>query len=133
MQGLNALPVTIEVDTDERSSTPHFSIVGLPDSAVKESQERVQAAVRAQGFTLPPRSTVVNLAPADVRKEGSGFDLPMALGYMITIGYLQVGNLSRFMFVGELSLDGSIQPVRGALPIAIMARAQKYEALFVPG
>ena len=132
MQGLNALPVTIEVDTDERSSTPHFSIVGLPDSAVKESQERVQAAVRAQGFTLPPRSTVVNLAPADVRKEGSGFDLPMALGYMITIGYLQVGNLSRFMFVGELSLDGSIQPVRGALPIAIMARAQKYEALFVP-
>ena len=132
MQGLNALPVTIEVDTDERSSTPHFSIVGLPDSAVKESQERVQAAVRAQGFTLPPRSTVVNLAPADVRKEGSGFDLPMALGYMITIGYLQVGNLSRFMFVGELSLDGSVQPVRGALPIAIMARAQKYEALFVP-
>ena len=132
MQGLNAIPVTIEVDTDERSTYQRFSIVGLPDSAVKESQERVQAAVRAQGYTLLPRSTVVNLAPADVRKEGSGFDLPMALGYMITIGFLQVGSLDRYMFVGELGLDGSILPIRGALPIAIMARAQKYEALFVP-
>jgi len=132
MQGLNAIPVTIEVDSNEHTTQGRFVIVGLPDSAVKESQERVQAAVRAQGFQTTQHQIVVNLAPADVRKEGSGFDLPMALGYMIVLGYLHAEQLQRYMFVGELGLDGTILPIRGALPIAIMARAQKYEALFVP-
>ena len=132
MQGLNVIPVTIEVDTNDFSSMAHFSIVGLPDNAVKESQERIQTAVRAMGYTLPQKQTVVNLAPADVRKEGSGFDLPIALGYMMTLGHLKMEHAERFMFIGELGLDGTIQPIRGALPIAIKARALHYEALFVP-
>ena len=132
LQGLDAMVVTVEVDNFEGGNNPKFTIVGLPDSAVKESQERVQSALRVNGYKMPNKSVVVNLAPADVRKEGSGFDLPMAIGVMISYDLLTIEHAERFMFVGELGLDGTILPVKGVLPISIKARELGYEALFVP-
>ena len=131
MQGLTATPVTIEVDTTEVPE-PRFVIVGLPDNAVKESQERIQTALKVNGYGTSARKTVVNLAPADIRKEGSGFDLPIAIGLMISTEKLDVEDTSQYMFVGELGLDGTILPVKGALPISIKARALGYKGLFVP-
>ena len=132
LQGLDAMVVTVEVDNFEGGNNPKFTIVGLPDSAVKESQERVQSALRVNGYKMPNKSVVVNLAPADVRKEGSGFDLPMAIGVMVSYDLLTIEHAERFMFVGELGLDGTILPVKGVLPISIKARELGYEALFVP-
>ncbi len=132
LQGLDAMVVTVEVDNFEGGNNPKFTIVGLPDSAVKESQERVQSALRVNGYKLPNKSVVVNLAPADVRKEGSGFDLPMAIGVMVSCDLMTIEQPERFMFVGELGLDGNILPVKGVLPISIKARELGYEALFVP-
>jgi len=131
MQGLQAIPVTIEVNSTE-STDGRFIIVGLPDNAVKESQERVLSALNVNGYTVPLRKTVVNLAPADLRKEGSGFDLPMAIGLMMALDKLDIVRPEQYMFLGELSLDGTILPVKGALPISIMARKMGYKALFVP-
>ncbi len=129
LQGLNAMPVMIEVNV-----TPgmRFNMVGLPDNAVRESQERIFSALEVNGFRVPSRQVIVNLAPADVRKEGSGFDLPIAVALLCGYEYLQVDNLERYMFVGEVGLDGTLQPVKGALPIAIKARELGYECLFVP-
>ncbi len=129
LQGLNAMPVMIEVNV-----TPgmRFNMVGLPDNAVRESQERIFSAIEVNGFRAPSRQVIVNLAPADVRKEGSGFDLPIAVALLCGYEYLQVENLERYMFVGEVGLDGTLQPVKGALPIAIKARELGYECLFVP-
>mgnify|MGYP002525224085 CR=1 FL=1 len=132
LQGLEALPVTIEINTEPCNDHAAIIIVGLPDNAVKESQERVMSALKVNQYQPPIHRTVVNLAPADLRKEGSGFDLPIAIGMMSAFGQLRDVHLDRFMFVGELGLDGSILPIKGALPIAIKARASKYEALFVP-
>ena len=132
LQGLDALPVTIEVNTSDASAVPHFIIVGLPDNAVKESQERVRTALRVNNFKAPLCNVVVNLAPADLRKEGSGFDLPIAVALLAAYGFLDPASLDRCMFVGELGLDGTVQPVKGALPVAIKARAQAFDALFVP-
>ncbi|MBQ2182953.1 MAG: ATP-binding protein [Bacteroidaceae bacterium] len=135
LNGLNAFPVTIEVNSLEApEGGSRFTIVGLPDSAVKESSERVQAAVRENGYQYQMRTTVVNLSPADVRKEGSGFDLPIAIAFLLSLGHLHADNidLQRYMFVGELGLGGQVLPVKGALPIAIKARELKYEALIVP-
>ncbi len=129
LQGLNAMPVMIEVNV-----TPgmRFSMVGLPDNAVKESQERIFSALEVNGYHIPARQIIVNLAPADVRKEGSGFDLPIAVALLCGLEYIQSDKLERYMFVGEVGLDGTLQPVKGALPIAIKAREQGYECLFVP-
>ena len=131
MQGLNAIPVTMEVNCSD-STMPHFIIVGLPDNAVKESQERVLSALNVNGYNVPVKKTVVNLAPADVRKEGSGFDLPMAIGLMMALEKLDFENPEQYMFIGELGLDGTILPVKGALPISIKARSMGLKALFVP-
>jgi len=133
LQGLEAIPVTIEADSYV-NSTPQvrFAIVGLPDSAVKESQERIQAALRFNGYKHPNKNVIINLAPADVRKEGSGLDLPMALGLIVAYDFVNLSGLEKSMFVGELGLDGAIMPVKGALPIAIKARELGYENLFVP-
>ena len=114
------------------STMPHFIIVGLPDNAVKESQERVLSALNVNGYNVPVKKTVVNLAPADVRKEGSGFDLPMAIGLMMALEKLDFENPEQYMFIGELGLDGTILPVKGALPISIKARSMGLKALFVP-
>lgn len=132
LQGLDAIPVTIEVNTSDASAVPHFIIVGLPDNAVKESQERVRTALRVNNFAAPLCNVIVNLAPADLRKEGSGFDLPIAVGLLAAYGFVDTNALKGCMFVGELGLDGTIQPVKGALPIAIKARSGQYESLFVP-
>lgn len=132
LQGLDAMLVTLEVDAFDGGQNVRFTIVGLPDNAVKESQERVQAALRSNNYKLPNRSVVVNLAPADVRKEGSGFDLPIAVGMLMAYEFLHIPDSGRFMFVGELGLDGRVLPVKGILPISIKARQLGYEALFVP-
>lgn len=132
LQGLDAVVVTVEVDNFEGGQNARFTIVGLPDNAVKESQERVQSALRVNGYKMPNKSVVVNLAPADIRKEGSGFDLPMAISVMMSYGLLTINHPEHFMFVGELGLDGSILPVKGILPISIKARELGYEGLFVP-
>ena len=111
----------------------HMTIVGLPDNSVKESFSRIDSALKNSGMRLAPQNIVVNLAPGDIRKEGTGFDLPIALGVLLANGLaMDLARASRFMVLGELSLDGSIQPVRGALPIAIKARELGYEGLIVP-
>lgn len=122
-------PVTIEVNM-----TPgiKFYLVGLPDNAVKESHERVKAAIINSGFKYPGKQTVVNLSPADIRKEGAGYDLPIAVGILACNGNVMPDKLDRTMLIGELSLDGTVQAIRGALPIAIKARAEGYECLIVP-
>lgn len=134
LQGLEAYVVNIEADTYEAGAAARFCIVGLPDNAVKESQERIHAALRYNGYKLPFKSVVINLSPADIRKEGSGFDLPMTIALLQSFNFIQCNKerLSRYMFVGELGLDGTVMPVKGALPISIKARELGYEALFVP-
>lgn len=129
VQGLEAQQVTIEVNS---SRGIRFILVGLPDSAVKESHERIAAALENSGFPFPSTQITVNLAPANVRKVGSGFDLPIAVGILAATGKVSMEGLNNVMMVGELSLDGSLQPICGALPIAIRARALGYESLFVP-
>lgn len=109
-----------------------FVLVGLPDNAVKESHERIMAAVQNSGYSIPLRQVTINMAPADVKKEGSGYDLPMAIGLMTAEGSVNAQLLPTTMLVGELSLDGSLQPIRGALPIAIKAREMGFERLIVP-
>ena len=137
MQGLDAVPITVEVDTYAvgGQNGMKFNIVGLPDNAVKESQERINSTIRNANYRLPNRSVVINLAPADMKKEGSGLDLPMAVSMLISYDLVKVRsdiNLQRVMFVGELGLDGEILPVKGVLPIAIKARSMGFDALFVP-
>ena len=129
VQGLEALPVTVEVNA---ARGMHFFLVGLPDNAVKESYQRIVAAIQNSGYRFPVQNLTVNLTPADLKKEGSAYDLPIAIGIMATAGEVDTDRLPNFMMVGELSLDGSLLPIRGALPIAIMAREQGYEGLIVP-
>lgn len=131
LQGLNALPVMIEVSATNNAPI-RFSIVGLPDNAVRESQDRVLSALHVNGYRIPQKQIVVNLAPADVRKEGSGFDLPIAIGILLSLELIHAEDISKYMFVGELGLDGTIQPIKGGLSIAIKARELGYEGLFVP-
>ena len=134
LQGLEAIPIKVEVDSFSTGVQPRFTIVGLPDNAVKESQERVFAALRLNGFQLSKRSIVVNLAPADLRKEGTGLDLPITIGVLSSYDTCEFDRqmLGSSMFIGELGLDGSILPIKGALPIAIKARSMGIKNLFVP-
>jgi magnesium chelatase family protein len=120
--GIDAYDVTVEVDAT--NGLPQWTIVGLPVGAVKESRERVGAALINSGFTLPPRRVTVNLAPADIRKEGTAFDLPIALGILVATNQLPAESLGQRVFVGELGLDGSVRAIRGALPIARRAAAR---------
>ncbi len=129
VQGLSAIPVTIEVNA---SRGIKFFLVGLPDNAVKESHERIVAAIENSGYRFPTKQFVVNMAPADIRKEGAGFDLPLAVGILATDGKVSTDKLERVMMIGELSLDGSLQPVKGALPVAIKARELGFDGLIVP-
>ncbi len=123
----------IEVEVDSHGGIGQILIVGLPDAAVKESQERVRSAIKSCSFLMPPgKKWVVNLAPADTRKEGPAFDLPIAVGILTTEGHLPGANLSDFWLVGELSLDGSIRPVSGVLPVAIACRSERMKNIIVP-
>lgn len=130
--GIEAYAVTVEVDAAQ--GLPQWTIVGLPAGAVKESRDRVGAALVNGGFALPPRRLTVNLAPADVRKEGTAFDLPIALGVLAATGQVPADSLERRLFVGELGLDGSLRAVRGALPLAQhVATDRRIEELILPG
>ena len=124
--------VVVEVEVDFGSGLPGITIVGLPDTAVQESRERVQAAIKNAGLFFPRKRLIVNLAPASVRKEGPAYDLPIAIGILITTGQLDPTNVSGALFIGELSLDGSVRHVRGILPMAALARAEGFNRIFVP-
>jgi magnesium chelatase family protein len=128
--GIEAYPVQIEVDVS--FGLPHFTMVGLPDATVRESRDRVRAAIRNSGFTFPPHRITVNLAPADVRKAGSSFDLPIALGLLATSGQVTRRAVDDTVVLGELSLDGAINGIRGVLPIAIAARRLGLRRLLLP-
>src|SRR5579863_8830843 len=121
--GIDANLIDVEVDySGVVTDQDHFHMVGLPDAAVRESRDRVRAAIKNSGYTIPSTFITVNLAPADLKKEGSGFDLPIAVGILGAYGALRTNDLSRFLLVGELGLDGSVRPIAGMLPVAIMAR-----------
>ena len=131
--GIDANIIEVEVDVSGiKMPEDHFHTVGLPDAAVRESRDRVRSALRNCGYDIPPTHITVNLAPADIRKEGSGFDLPMALGILGAYGGLNKKQIEDCIFVGELSLDGGIRGIRGTLPIAIEARSRKLQRLVVP-
>ena len=128
--GINATTVTVEV-----SVVPgvRFFLVGLPDSAVKESQHRITCALRTFGYKWPGKQVVINMAPADIRKEGSAYDLPLAMGVLAASEQIQgAEKLGKYLIMGELSLDGSLQPVRGALPIAVQAREEGFKGFILP-
>jgi magnesium chelatase family protein len=128
--GIEAYPVQIEVDVS--FGLPSFTMVGLPDTTVRESRDRVRLAIRNSGFEFPPHRITVNLAPADVRKAGSSFDLPIALGVLATTGQVAPGTLDDTLVLGELSLDGGINAIRGVLPIAAAARRLGVNRLLLP-
>jgi magnesium chelatase family protein len=129
VQGINAFTVTIEVNI---LVGVNFFIVGLPDNAVKESQQRIDSALRENGYKIPGRKVVINMAPADIRKEGSAYDLPLAVGILAAAEDIKADEVHKYMIMGELSLDGSLQPIKGALPIAIRAREEGFEGFILP-
>ena len=128
--GLDSVPITVEVDIASQG-LPSFTIVGLPDKAVEESKERVRAAIKNSGADFPPKRITVNLAPADLPKEGPAYDLPIALGILVASGQLP-GDFSDSLFFGELSLDGSLRYTNGILPQAMLASAEGLKKLFIP-
>lgn len=127
--GINATIISIEVSASQGYK---FLLVGLPDNAVKESQQRIEAALRNNGYKMPGKKLIINMAPADIRKEGSAYDLPLAIGILAAGEMIQSENLDKFIIMGELSLDGSIKPVKGVLPIAIEARKKGFKGFIVP-
>jgi magnesium chelatase family protein len=128
--GIEAAEVQVEVDVSY--GLPSFTMVGLPDASVRESRDRVRSAIRNSGFDFPPHRVTVNLAPADVRKAGSSFDLPIALGVLAASGQISRRDIADVLLVGELSLDGGIQAARGVLPVAAAARRERFRALLLP-
>jgi len=128
--GIDAYPVEVEVDIAQ--GLPQFSTVGLPEGAVKESKDRVKSAIKNSGYDFPARRITINLAPADIRKDGAAFDLPIAIGLLCATGVVDPEKLSRYVLLGELSLDGRIKPVRGVLPVAVAARDWGTDALILP-
>jgi magnesium chelatase family protein len=128
--GIDAILVEVEVDIAQ--GLPQFSTVGLPDGAVKESKDRVKSALKNAGYEFPVRRITVNLAPADIKKEGASFDLPMSVGILAATGIVKHANLKDYLLLGELSLDGGIKPVRGCLSVAVAARKAGLEGIMVP-
>jgi magnesium chelatase family protein len=123
---------TVEVEVDIRQGLPSFATVGLPEAAVKESKDRVKSAINNSGYRFPDDRITVNLAPADIKKEGTGFDLPIALGILSATGVVPQGRLTEYLILGELSLDGRIKPVRGSLPMALLARDSGFRGMILP-
>ncbi len=122
----------VEVETNVESQIPGFIIVGLPDNAVKESRERVTAAIKNSGLKFPTKKITVNLAPADIKKEGSAFDLPIAIGLLSATDIITENTLSNTVFLGELSLDGRLRHVKGALPITVEAKKKGIKRIILP-
>lgn len=127
--GINAATITIEADVTKGIK---FLLVGLADNAVKESQQRIESALRIHGFKWPKQKIVVNMAPADLRKEGSAYDLPLAIGVLAASEQIRSHKLDKFVMMGELSLDGTLQPAKGALPVAVNARKEGFEGMILP-
>src|SRR5260221_268441 len=128
--GVEACPVHVEVDVS--FGMPRFTMVGLPDASVRESRDRVHSAIRKSGFEFPAHRITVNLAPADVRKAGASFDLPIALGILAAQGNVERREIADCLLLGELSLDGSIHPTRGVLPIAASAKRDGMSSILLP-
>ena len=128
--GLNATLIDVEVDIPDEG-LPSFTIVGLPDKAVEEAKERVRSAVKNSGFDFPAKRITVNLAPADLPKEGSSYDLPIAMGLLIADGQIEA-NIENLFFTGELSLDGKLRYTNGVLPQVLMAKERKINKIFLP-
>lgn len=127
--GIRAILVTVEVYMDQGIQ---FFMVGLPDSAVKESHQRIESALRTNGFRIPGKKIIINMAPADIRKEGSAYDLTIAMGILAANEQIVTGKLEHYIIMGELSLDGSLLPIKGALPIAIEARSKGFRGVLLP-
>ena len=127
--GIDATTITIEVDV---TTGIKFLLVGLPDSAVKESQQRIESALRLNGYKWPKKKIIINMAPADIRKEGSAYDLPLATAVLAASGQINHDKLAKYVLMGELSLDGTLQPIKGVLPIAINARKEEFEGFILP-
>lgn len=127
--GINATTVTVETNI---SQGVNFFLVGLPDSAVKESQQRIDAALKNNGYKIPGKSIVINMAPADIRKEGSAYDLTIAVGILAASEQIKAERVSDYIIMGELSLDGGLQPIKGVLPIAIQARKENFKGIILP-
>ena len=130
LSGIDGFSVCVE--TDISNGLPAFDIVGLPDAAVKEAKERIRSAIKNTGFRFPAKHIVINLAPASKRKEGSGYDLPMALSIICATEQIYAPDLSKCTFFGELSLDGTVQPINGILPMVISAYKSGFTDMFVP-
>ena len=128
--GIDAYVVEVEVDIT--MGLPAFATVGLPDGAVRESKDRVKSAIKNSGYRFPPHRITVNLAPADIKKEGAGFDLPMAMGILAATGLINREKLEQYLVIGELSLDGNVKPTKGALPMALAARNNGFAGIIVP-
>ena len=127
--GVNATIITIEVSASQGF---RFLLVGLPDNAVKESQRRIEAALKNNGFKMPGKKLIINMAPADIRKEGSSYDLPLAIGILAASEQIKSDDLNHYIIMGELSLDGSLMPVKGVLPIAVEARKKGFNGFILP-
>jgi magnesium chelatase family protein len=135
VQGVDAKTITVEVNAGgavHAGANNFYHLVGLPDSAVKEGFQRIEAAIKNIGFNMPRIRLVVNLAPADIRKEGSAYDLPIALGVLGSTGQMNGEELNRYLIMGELALDGELRPIKGALPIAVQARKEKFKGFILP-
>ena len=130
MEGVNGLLVEVEVDI--ASGLPAFATVGLPEASVRESKDRVKSAIKNSGYDFPARRITVNLAPADLRKAGTGYDLPIALGILTAGDLLPSEAADRYLIMGELSLDGRVRPVNGILPIVMAARDNDLKGVIVP-
>src|SRR6516225_9659155 len=128
--GVDSCPVYVEVDVS--FGLPSFTMVGLPDASVRESRDRVKSAIRNSGYEFPPHRIIVNLAPADVRKAGASFDLPIALGILAASGVVERRQVPDLVVIGELSLDGSIHETRGVLPVAVAARRDGMSGVLLP-
>ncbi len=132
VHGINAITITVETAVGGGMVDPKYYMVGLPDSAVKESLFRVETALKQVGLKMPRQRIIINMAPADIRKEGSAYDLTTALGILASSEQLNPENLEKYIVMGELSLDGSLQPIKGALPIAIQARQEEFAGFILP-
>lgn len=129
VQGINAKTITVEVDV---SQGVNFHMVGLPDNAVKESHHRISSALKNNNYRIPGKKIIINMAPADIRKEGSAYDMTIALGILAASNQIKPGNIHEYLIMGELSLDGSLKPIKGALPIAVQARAENFKGFILP-
>ena len=129
VQGIDAIRVEIEVTVDWGIG---FMVIGLPDTAVRESAERVRTAIQQTGFSFPGKKVMINMSPADIKKEGSAYDLPLAVGILAGDEKISTDKLDRYMLMGELSLDGTLRPIKGALPMAILARELHLDGFILP-